>query len=473
MTLTARRRRWGRWGRWGIVALAGALLAASGTGSAAARRDAAGEGEVRAYAVDPPSSWYENRCLYHGYDESPHLPKLVENVVMTCGTGDTWHGIGKTWTTTKYGQLVSGYDQGAGNYLCLDAAGPHLAGWAGEGDTAVVDTACANSEAQKWSFADHRIRNSDRCLAAGDDADGGWWKYWGFSTISVVGRDCSADQSRLTWRTPAPTGPGEQPEICWYIPDDNEDISPRACFMWASQSYRDRTSKDYIFEGPGKWAEQSHDHTEHRKRDVHEADITLIISAQEFGSAAEHIRHATTANPETAILTIDRSTDEARQRRRQTMRLIQQYRRTHNVPSDQDVDEWPMAMFAEGGQSPVLSLMPIDRQSNRSLGAAISNALNGTNPAGTAWPNNARVRFVVVDTNEQADELAQALQAPDDQRNRADAVRVLSRVVSQQAEQDHRAYLGDVTAGLRQQIDNGGVSLSLLGAFAVHSFGQP
>ncbi|KOV66961.1 hypothetical protein [Streptomyces sp. MMG1121] len=125
----------GRWRRWGITALAGVLLAASGTGHAAVRREAAGEGEVHAYAVDPPSSWYENRCLYHGYDEPKRLPKLVENVVWTCGTGDTWHGVGKTWTATKYGQLVSGYDQGSGNYLCLDANSPHQEGWAGEGDS--------------------------------------------------------------------------------------------------------------------------------------------------------------------------------------------------------------------------------------------------------------------------------------------------------------------------------------------------
>ncbi|WP_189959145.1 RICIN domain-containing protein [Streptomyces alanosinicus] len=467
MTLTR------HWRQWGVVALAGVLLAASGTGSAAARREQGGEGEVHAYAVDPPNSWYENRCLYHGYDESPHLPKLVENVVMTCGTGDTWHGIGKTWTATKYGQLVSGYDQAARQYLCLDAAAPHLEGWAGDGDSAVVDSACDNGDAQKWSFADNRVRNNDRCLAAGDDADNGWWKYWGFSTISVVARDCSADQSRLTWKTPAPAGPEEQPEICRYIPDDNDDVSPRACFMWASAHHSDVTSKDYIFESPDKWSEQAHDHAEHRKRDVQEADVTLIVSVQEFGSAAEHIRHATTAHPDTAILTIDRSTADATQRRRQTTRLIRQYRRDHSVAANQDVDEWPMAMFAEGGESPVLSLMAIDRESNRSLGAAIANALDGANPADTAWWNNARVRFVVVDTIEQADNLAQALRAQDDQRNRADAVRVLSRVITQQAEQDNRTYLQDVTAGLRQQINNAGVGMTALGAFAVHSFGQP
>jgi hypothetical protein len=241
--------------------------------------------------------------------------------------------------------------------------------------------------------------------------------------------------------------------------------------MWASQTYRDRTSKDYIFESTGKWTEQSHDHSEHRKRDVQEADVTLIISVQEFGGAAAHIRHATTTHPDTAILTIDHSTADATQRRRQTTRLIQQYLRTHNVPRDQDVDEWPMAMFAEGGQSDVLSLMAIDRESNRSLGAAISNALNGTNPANTGWPNNARVRFVVVDTNEQADNLAQVLEAPDDQRNRAAAATVLSRVVSQQTEPDNRTYLQEVTDGLRQQITNSGVSLAALGAFAVHTSG--
>jgi hypothetical protein len=64
------------------------------------------------------------------------------------------------------------------------------------------------AEAQ-WSFADHRIRNNDKCLAAGDDADGGWWKYWTYSTISVVSRDCSANQSRLTWQTPPPVGPDQ------------------------------------------------------------------------------------------------------------------------------------------------------------------------------------------------------------------------------------------------------------------------
>lgn len=467
MTLTA------RWRRWGIVALAGALLAASGAGHAAARREAAGEGEVHAYALDPPSSWYENRCLYHGYDESRHLPKVVQNVVMTCGTGDTWHGIGKTWTTTKYGQLVSGYDQAARKYLCLDATSPAEQDWAGEGDTAVVDSSCDNDDAQKWTFADHKIRNNGKCLAAGDDADNGWWKYFGYSTISVVSRDCSASQSRLTWTTPTPAGPDTQPEICWYIPDDNKDISPLACFMWASQKHRDVTSKDYVFEGPGKWTEQSHEHTEHRKRDVQEADVTLIISAQEFGSAAEHIRHATTVHPETAILTIDRSTADATRRRRETTRLIRQYRADHNVPRNQDVDEWPMAMFAEGGDSNVLSLMAIDRESNRSLGAAISNALNGTNPANTGWPNNARIRFVVVDTNAQADDLAQALQAPDDQANRADAVRVLNRVATQQAEADHQTYLQEATAGLQEQINNAGVSLAALGAFAVHTSGQP
>ncbi|MFD9630223.1 hypothetical protein [Streptomyces violascens] len=461
MTLTA------RWRRWGIVALAGVLLATSGTGSAAGEE--AGDGEVRAYAVDPPGSWYKDRCLYHGYDEfqPAHLPKVVQNVVMTCGSGDTWRGIGKIWTTTKYGQLVSGYDQAAKKYLCLDAAAPILpGGWAGADDIPVVNTACENSDAQKWSFADNTIRNGGRCLAADDKNS---WPYYGFSTIPVVERACTGNQSRLTWKTQTPAGPDEQPETCWYIPDDNEDVSPRACFMWASEHHRDRTAKDYIFEGPDKWLEQSHDHTENRKRDVQEADVTLIISVQEFGSAAEHIRHATTAHPETAILTIDRSTAEARQRRQQTTRLIRPFRRDHNVPADQDVDEWPMAMFAEGGDSSVLSLMAIDRESNRSLGAAIANSLDGSNPANTAWPNGARVRFVVVDTNEQADNLGQALQAQDDQRNRADAVRVLGRVVSQQAEADNRTYLQQVTAGLQQQI-NAGVGLAALGAFAVHSF---
>lgn len=103
-----------------------------------------------------------------------------------------------------------------------------------------------------------------------------------------------------------------------------------------------------------------------------------------------------------------------------------------------------------------------------SLGSAIANAPDGSNPANVRWPNNARVRFVV-DTNEQADELGEALQAQDNTRNRADAVRVLNRITGQQAEPENRTYLQQVTADLQQQINSAGVGLAALGAFAVHS----
>ncbi|WP_229922547.1 hypothetical protein [Streptomyces morookaense] len=78
------------------------------------------------------------------------------------------------------------------------------------------------------------------------------------------------------------------------------------------------------------------------------------------------------------------------------------------------------------------------------------------------------MRFVV-DTNEQADELGEALQAQDNTRNRADAVRVLNRITGQQAEPENRTYLQQVTADLQQQINSAGVGLAALGAFAVHS----
>ncbi|MBD0746754.1 hypothetical protein BG418_34575 [Streptomyces sp. CBMA152] len=399
---------------------------------------------------------------------------------MTCGSNDTYRGNNKKWLVSKYGQITADPDgQSNGKSLCLDATN---AGAAWGGGDAVGNFPCSNDVHQTWNLNGKQIQSLSElrpgeCLRASDDntsgglfpSTTGWWYYWGFSTIGVDTRKCSGTDKRQTWTWPKAVGADEQPRICWSVQDDNPDTSPRSCFLWAAEQYRARTGQDYLFKSSTSGEVKKEPRVELRKRQVHEADVTLIISVQEFGSAAAHIRHATTVHPDMAILTLDRNIADAIERRRQTRAQIRAYRQANSVPVLHDVDEWPMAMFAEGGTSNMLSLMHIDRESNRSLGSAIANALAGSNPAGTGWPNGARVRFVVVDTNAQADELSQTLQAQNTQANRTTAVTTLTNVTNQQQQTDDRTYLSALFDGVRQQITTEGVGLVALAAFAVHS----
>lgn len=122
-------------------------------------------------------------------------------------------------------------------------------------------------------------------------------------------------------------------------------------------------------------------------------ELHLSLSQSDYPESFGHIADAiNSGQPDT--VTIDRNPPgvnrgPADRRRAQNMADFQRNVRNGVCPPagpGEDRDEWPMAMFAEGGRGS--SVRPIDAADNRGAGSAIASALRGL-------PNGTRVRFIV------------------------------------------------------------------------------
>lgn len=106
-------------------------------------------------------------------------------------------------------------------------------------------------------------------------------------------------------------------------------------------------------------------------------DIVATIRKGDFPEAAQHIEDAI-AQGHSNIVSIDRL--NAASRRAESLK---------GVPTQKglDRDEWPMAMFMEGGKG--VSVRHINPTDNRGAGAAIMHALRG-------YDEGVRVLFNVI-----------------------------------------------------------------------------
>jgi hypothetical protein len=102
------------------------------------------------------------------------------------------------------------------------------------------------------------------------------------------------------------------------------------------------------------------------------------VSKSRYPESAKHIEDAQAAG-QPSTLTVDRS--GATQRRAESLRGFDRV-------SGLDRDEYPPAVFSEGGEG--ASVRAISPSDNRGAGASIGNQLRGI-------PNGTRVKLVVVD----------------------------------------------------------------------------
>jgi hypothetical protein len=99
------------------------------------------------------------------------------------------------------------------------------------------------------------------------------------------------------------------------------------------------------------------------------AELVITISKKDFGAAAEHIEEAINdGKPKTLT-----PGGDSKANRRESLKDV-------DPVKGKDRDEYPMAMFKEGGAG--ASVKPIDPSSNRSLGSSIGNAVRN-NPSAT------------------------------------------------------------------------------------------
>jgi hypothetical protein len=107
-------------------------------------------------------------------------------------------------------------------------------------------------------------------------------------------------------------------------------------------------------------------------------DNCVKVSKSKYPEAAQHIEDAQNAGyPST--LTIDRSGKTTRR---------QESLSGYSKVSGKDLDEYPPAMFEEGGSG--ASIRPITSSDNRGAGACIGNQCR-------SYPNGTRVQIVVTD----------------------------------------------------------------------------
>ena len=103
----------------------------------------------------------------------------------------------------------------------------------------------------------------------------------------------------------------------------------------------------------------------------------IIVSRTDYPEAAKHIENAQRKHPK--VLTVKRSGKAAR--RREALRGKEPVK-------GKDRDEYPPAMFEEGGKG--ASVRPIDSSDNRGAGSCIGNQCRGL-------PDGAKVKIVVED----------------------------------------------------------------------------
>ena len=111
-------------------------------------------------------------------------------------------------------------------------------------------------------------------------------------------------------------------------------------------------------------------------------DIVATISKSDFPETAQHIQDAI-KNGQPKIVTMDRFTPrkDVKIRRSEALKDVK-------IEKGLDRDEWPMAMFKEGGQG--ASIRHISPSDNRGAGAAIMQALKG-------YDGKMKILFEVID----------------------------------------------------------------------------
>jgi len=108
--------------------------------------------------------------------------------------------------------------------------------------------------------------------------------------------------------------------------------------------------------------------------DTHKVEVT--ISKSDYPETGQHIEDAiVSGKPD--IVTIAR--DKAKQNRANSLRGIK-------TKPKLDRDEWPMAMFKEGGTN--ADIRHISASDNRGAGSAIGNAL-------IDYPNGTKVKVII------------------------------------------------------------------------------
>jgi hypothetical protein len=107
----------------------------------------------------------------------------------------------------------------------------------------------------------------------------------------------------------------------------------------------------------------------------------VVVSKSRYPASAEHVRHAQRLG-QPSVLTLERS--GAAQRRAEALRYIKD--RSRRPGAHFDRDEYPMAIFREGGNP--ASVRYIHRSDNRGAGRSVGHQLRDV-------PDGARVRFMV------------------------------------------------------------------------------
>ena len=108
--------------------------------------------------------------------------------------------------------------------------------------------------------------------------------------------------------------------------------------------------------------------------DTHKVEVT--ISKSNYPETSQHIEDAI-ASGKPDIVTIAR--DKAKQNRAKSLRGVK-------TKPKLDRDEWPMAMFKEGGKN--ADIRHIGASDNRGAGSAIGNALKD-------YPNGTKVKIII------------------------------------------------------------------------------
>lgn len=107
-------------------------------------------------------------------------------------------------------------------------------------------------------------------------------------------------------------------------------------------------------------------------------DVEVTISKSDYPETAQHIEDAINSG-QPDIITIQRDMADANRKA-----SLDGY----DTKKGFDRDEWPMAMFSEGGSGADISY--INPSDNRGAGSAIGHAL-------TEYPNNTKVKIIIID----------------------------------------------------------------------------
>lgn len=111
------------------------------------------------------------------------------------------------------------------------------------------------------------------------------------------------------------------------------------------------------------------------------------VPRSRYPESYDHIKEVIDANPRKAILTLDKNEKRADERRRQALKAFRDRNPNFMAREKYDLDEYPLAMFAEGGST--ADVKEIMRSDNRGSGSCIGKQTQGI-------PNVAPVKIVLV-----------------------------------------------------------------------------